>query len=58
MKELKRDVKAIKDKVNMSTLQDKMLNSILTAVYVTNGLLFYLCGLWTVRLFQPLKVFQ
>ena len=56
MKEMKQDLKEIKSK--MSTLEENLLNKVITAIYVTNGLLFYIAGLWTVRLFQPLKVFQ
>lgn len=66
--EVEEDIKDIRDivvgdtlppeQIRLSTLQDKLLANIITGVYITNGLLFYLCGLWTIRLFQPLKVFQ
>ncbi len=45
-------------KTKISTVGDKLLLKILGALWIANALLFYIAGLWTIRLFQPLKVFQ
>jgi len=58
MQELKEMIKEVLDQPKMSTLSENLINSMITAQWITNGLLFYLSALWTVRLFQPLKVFQ
>ena len=58
MQELKEMIKEVLDKPKMSTLSENLIGHVITAQWVTNGLLFYVAALWTVRLFQPLKVFQ
>jgi len=41
-----------------STLGNRLQAKILASLYVANMFLLYMSTLWTIRLFQPLKVFQ
>lgn len=56
-------IKAIKDQeaafpLAISSLHNRLQAKILAALYFANFLLLYMSTLWTIRLFQPLKVFQ
>lgn len=48
----------MKREAQLTTLGDRVQTQILASSYISNALLFYLAALWTVRLFQPLKVFN